>query len=103
MAISAEENELLVRTGPGTPGGRVLRAYWQPAALSEELARAGAEVLVADLGHPAGLEAVAARLAATGEPVDLLVNNAGSGRVGELTGLAPGEAFGPGREGCVRL
>lgn len=31
-------NELLTRSGPGTPGGDVLRQYWQPAALVEELA-----------------------------------------------------------------
>ncbi len=31
------ENELLTETGPGTPGGRLLRSYWQPAALTEEL------------------------------------------------------------------
>jgi nitrite reductase/ring-hydroxylating ferredoxin subunit len=32
-----EENELLTRTGPGTPMGRVLRSYWQPLALVAEL------------------------------------------------------------------
>jgi phenylpropionate dioxygenase-like ring-hydroxylating dioxygenase large terminal subunit len=32
-----EENELLTRTGPGTPAGELLRRYWQPVALSEEL------------------------------------------------------------------
>lgn len=35
--ISAEQNERLTRVGPGTPGGRVLRHYWQPIALLEEL------------------------------------------------------------------
>ena len=35
--ITAEMNERLTRTGPGTPGGRVLRHYWQPIALAEEL------------------------------------------------------------------
>jgi phthalate 4,5-dioxygenase oxygenase subunit len=35
--LSQEENELLTRTGPGTPGGNFLRRYWQPVALSEEL------------------------------------------------------------------
>ncbi len=32
-----EENDLLTRTGPGTPGGDFMRRYWQPVALSEEL------------------------------------------------------------------
>jgi uncharacterized protein len=37
------------------------------------------ETLVADLGDPAGLASVAARLQRTDDPVDLLVNNAGFG------------------------
>jgi phthalate 4,5-dioxygenase oxygenase subunit len=32
-----QENELLTRTGPATPGGELLRRYWQPVALSREL------------------------------------------------------------------
>lgn len=36
--ISQELNDTLTRTGPGTPAGGVLRRYWQPAALSDELA-----------------------------------------------------------------
>lgn len=35
--VDADENRLLTQTGPGTAGGEVLRQYWQPAALSEEL------------------------------------------------------------------
>src|SRR5258706_375443 len=35
--LTKEENDLVTRTGPGTPCGRLLRSYWQPAALSEEL------------------------------------------------------------------
>src|SRR5438309_3590171 len=34
--LTAQENELLTRIGPGTPGGDLIRRYWQPAALSEE-------------------------------------------------------------------
>ncbi len=34
--LSAEQNELVTRTGPGTPAGDLLRRYWQPAALVEE-------------------------------------------------------------------
>ena len=33
-----DENELLTRTGPGTPTGRLIRRYWVPALLSEEVA-----------------------------------------------------------------
>jgi phthalate 4,5-dioxygenase len=35
--ISAEQNELMTRIGPGTPAGTLLRNYWQPVALVEEL------------------------------------------------------------------
>jgi hypothetical protein len=35
--ITAEQNDLMTRVGPGTPGGKLLRSYWQPAALVEEL------------------------------------------------------------------
>lgn len=40
-----EENELLTRTGPGTPGGDFMRCYWHPVALSSELAAADAAPL----------------------------------------------------------
>ena len=33
--LSREDNELLTRTGPGTPMGQLLRRYWLPALLSE--------------------------------------------------------------------
>jgi len=35
--MNSEQNERLTRVGPGTPGGAVLRRYWQPAALVDEL------------------------------------------------------------------
>jgi phthalate 4,5-dioxygenase oxygenase subunit len=35
--LSAADNELLVRTGPGTPMGEYFRRYWLPVALSREL------------------------------------------------------------------
>jgi len=35
--MTPDENELLTRTGPRTPCGELMRRYWQPAALSEEL------------------------------------------------------------------
>jgi phenylpropionate dioxygenase-like ring-hydroxylating dioxygenase large terminal subunit len=35
--ISAEQNELITRIGAGTPCGNLMRRYWQPAALVDEL------------------------------------------------------------------
>jgi phenylpropionate dioxygenase-like ring-hydroxylating dioxygenase large terminal subunit len=35
--LKAEINELLTRTGPGTPTGELFRQYWLPALLAEEL------------------------------------------------------------------
>ena len=35
--LSREENELLTRTGPGTPMGALLRQYWIPVVLSNEV------------------------------------------------------------------
>jgi phthalate 4,5-dioxygenase oxygenase subunit len=35
--LTREENELLTRTGPGMPMGRLMRRYWIPALLSREL------------------------------------------------------------------
>lgn len=35
--LSAEQNELITRIGPERPAGAVLRHYWQPVALAEEL------------------------------------------------------------------
>ena len=35
--MSREQNEYLTRVGPGKPAGELLRRYWMPAALSEEL------------------------------------------------------------------
>ncbi len=35
--LTSQENQLLTHTGPGTPMGTLLRRYWVPALLSEEL------------------------------------------------------------------
>ncbi len=35
--MRAEQNELITRIGPGTAAGNLLRNYWQPVALVEEL------------------------------------------------------------------
>lgn len=49
--LKREENELLTRTGPGTPAGELLRRYWQPVALSEELRADGAPLPLKILGE----------------------------------------------------
>jgi phenylpropionate dioxygenase-like ring-hydroxylating dioxygenase large terminal subunit len=36
--LSAQQNELITHTGPETAAGKLMRRYWQPAALVEELA-----------------------------------------------------------------
>lgn len=35
--LNLDDNELLCRVGPGTPMGELLRRYWHPVLLSEEL------------------------------------------------------------------
>src|SRR5262249_59241016 len=35
--MSKEQNELITRTGPGTAAGKLMRMFWQPAALVDEL------------------------------------------------------------------
>ena len=50
--MTADENELLTRVGPGTPMGVLLRRYWAPALLAREIAEPdGAPVEVELLGE----------------------------------------------------
>jgi phenylpropionate dioxygenase-like ring-hydroxylating dioxygenase large terminal subunit len=49
--MTKEENDLLTRIGPATPAGALLRRYWQPVALSEELPSGGAPLAVKILGE----------------------------------------------------
>jgi nitrite reductase/ring-hydroxylating ferredoxin subunit len=49
--LSREHNELICRVGPGTAMGAVLRRYWLPALLSEEVAVDGAPLRVKLLGE----------------------------------------------------
>jgi phthalate 4,5-dioxygenase len=49
--LSKEENELLTLTGPGTPCGDLMRRYWQPVALAEELLPGAAPRSVGILGE----------------------------------------------------
>ena len=49
--ISQEENQLLTQTDRGTPCGELIRRYWQPVALAEELPAGGAPLSVRILGE----------------------------------------------------
>lgn len=50
--LSAEDNALLTRVGPGTPMGELMRRFWLPALLEEEVAQAdGAPVRLRLLGE----------------------------------------------------
>lgn len=49
--MSMEENDLLTQTGPGTPCGELMRRYWIPAALAEEIPPGGAPVSLMLLGE----------------------------------------------------
>ena len=49
--LTREENDLLTRVGPGTPCGNLMRRYWQPAALAEELPPGGPPIPVRLLGE----------------------------------------------------
>ena len=40
--LSKQKSDLLTLTGPGTPGGRLLRSYWQPIATADEVPLGGA-------------------------------------------------------------
>ena len=49
--LSRDDNELLTRTGPGTPMGALLRHYWIPVVLSSEVAAGGRVKRVKLLGE----------------------------------------------------
>jgi len=49
--ISKEENDLLTQTDAGTAAGELLRRYWQPVALSEELPPGGGSRQVTIMGE----------------------------------------------------
>src|SRR6185295_16311030 len=52
MALTLEQNEQLIRTGPGTLLGDLFRRYWIPALLAQEIAEPdGAPVRVQLLGE----------------------------------------------------
>jgi phthalate 4,5-dioxygenase len=49
--LTQEENRLITRTGADTPGGALMRCYWHPIALSDELPAAAAPMPVKVLGE----------------------------------------------------
>src|ERR671910_2026534 len=49
--MTKEENDLLTQTDRGTPMGELMRRYWQPVALSEELPEGGAPIPVKVMGE----------------------------------------------------
>src|SRR5947208_8864647 len=51
MTLTQEENELLTRIGPGTPAGEVLRRYWHPIAVAQELTDENPTMFVRVLGE----------------------------------------------------
>ena len=74
-------------------GDRVILADRDPDALASAADALGADALTLDITAPEAVAAAFAELAATGSPVDVLVNNAGILSVhGAVTELAP-EAY----------
>lgn len=49
--LSHEDNELLCRIGAGTPMGNLMRRFWMPALLTQELERDGRPVRIRLLGE----------------------------------------------------
>src|SRR5690349_2720571 len=70
--LNKEENELVTRVGPGTPMGEVLRRYWMPFLLVEDLPEA---------------DCAPRRVRLLGE--DLVAFRDSEGRVGLLDELCP--------------
>jgi nitrite reductase/ring-hydroxylating ferredoxin subunit len=87
--LSREDNELLTRIGPGTPMGKLMREYWQPVLLSNELPDPdGAPLRVRALGE------------------DLIAFRDSAGKVGLLGANCPHRGaplfFGRNEEGGIR-
>jgi phthalate 4,5-dioxygenase len=49
--LSKENNALVTQTNPGTPGGRLLRSYWQPVVCSDEMPIGGAPLPLKIMGE----------------------------------------------------
>ena len=70
--LSIEDNELLVRTGPGTPMGNLMRRFWVPIMLESELG---------------GPDSAPVRVGVLGEK--LVAFRDTSGKIGLLDGYCP--------------
>lgn len=51
MTLTTEENEYLTRVGPGTPAGELLRCYWYPIAVAQELTDENPTMFIRLLGE----------------------------------------------------
>lgn len=69
--MNREQQERLVRTGAGTPGGKLQRAYWQPVAMSHEVTAGDTPVPITIFGE------------------ELLVYRDGSGTLGLIQRRCP--------------
>ena len=49
--LSKANNDLVAQTGPGSPGGRLLRSYWQPVVGADEIPVGGAPLPVKIMGE----------------------------------------------------
>jgi phenylpropionate dioxygenase-like ring-hydroxylating dioxygenase large terminal subunit len=49
--FTQDENRLITSTGPGTPGGALMRCYWHPIALSDEHPPGAAPIAVKFFGE----------------------------------------------------
>ena len=49
--LTKEDNRLITLTGPDTPGGELMRCYWHPIALADELPPGAAPMPVKILGE----------------------------------------------------
>jgi phenylpropionate dioxygenase-like ring-hydroxylating dioxygenase large terminal subunit len=49
--LSKAQSDLLTQTGPGTPGGRLLRSYWHPVAALEEIPPGGDPLPITIMGE----------------------------------------------------
>ncbi|HZT06375.1 MAG TPA: Rieske 2Fe-2S domain-containing protein [Chloroflexota bacterium] len=89
MSLTPEENEILCRVGRGTPMGELMRRYWVPACLSEELPEPDCDPI---------------RLRLLGE--DLIAFRDSDGRVGVMQERCPHRGaslfFGRNEEGGIR-
>ena len=70
--LSRQENELVTRTGPGTPMGDVMRRYWMPILLEREVAEPD--------GEPVRVQVLGERLVAFRDT---------NGRIGLIDELCP--------------